>query len=52
MLNILIGILAFFGVCWFILACLVLTFGGSIKVTVNNPVTKIKDIITDINIIK
>lgn len=52
MLNILINILAFFGGCWFILSMLVLNFGGSIKVIINNPITKKKDIITDIKILK
>lgn len=52
MFKIVWGILSCFGVCWFILGTLVLNFGGSIKVIVNNPITKEKDILTNIQIDK
>lgn len=52
MLKILLSISSFFGICWIIISFLVLKFGGSIKVEVNNPITKKKDVLTNINISK
>lgn len=52
MLKILLSILSCFGMCWMILSFLVLKFGGSIKIEVNNPITKERDILTNININK
>lgn len=52
MFKILLGILSCFGMCWIMLGTLVLNFGGSIKVIVNNPITKEKDILTNIQIDK
>jgi hypothetical protein len=47
MKDIILVTLAGFGACWIILALMVLNFGGSIKVTVINPITKKRDILTD-----
>ena len=52
MLKILLSISSCFGICWIILSFLVLKFGGSIKVEVNSPITKKKDVLTNININK
>ena len=52
MLKILLTILSCFGICWMILSFLVLKFGGSIKIEVNNPITKERDVLTNISINK
>lgn len=52
MLKIILIILSGFGTCWLILCLMVIKFGGSIKVVLQNPITKQNDILTDINITK
>lgn len=52
MLKIILIILSGFGVCWLMLCLMVIKFGGSIKVVLQNPITKQTDILTDINITK
>lgn len=52
MLNILLFILSSLGICWIILGVMLLSFGGSVKVSIINPITKKIDILTDINILK
>ncbi|MCI6276848.1 MAG: hypothetical protein MR639_08925 [Clostridium sp.] len=52
MIMVFLVILSCFGLCWIILGALVLKFGGSIKVIINNPITKEKDILTNIRIDK
>lgn len=52
MLSVIFCILSFLGICWIILGIMLLSFGGSVKVTIINPITKQRDIITDINLIK
>lgn len=52
MLSVIFCILVLLGICWVILGVMLLSFGGSVKVTIINPITKQKDILTDINLIK
>lgn len=52
MLDIIISILSLFGICWIILFVMLITLGGSLKVTINNPLTNQVDILTNINTIK
>ena len=52
MLSVIFCILSLLGICWIVLGVLLLSFGGSVKVTIINPLTKERDIVTDINLIK
>lgn len=51
-LNLIFYILTLLGVCWVILGAMLLSFGGSVKVTIINPITKERDILTNINLEK
>lgn len=52
MLSIIFCILSLLGICWILLVVMLLSFGGSVKVTIINPLTKERDVITDINLVK
>ncbi|MDC0802692.1 hypothetical protein POG14_10890 [Clostridium paraputrificum] len=52
MLSVIFCILALLGICWIVLSAMLLSFGGSVKVTIINPLTKERDVITNINLIK
>lgn len=52
MLNLIFYILTLLGVCWVILGVMLLSFDGSVKVTIINPITKQRDVLTNINLIK
>lgn len=52
MLSAIFCILALLGICWIILGVMLLSFGGSVKVTIINPLTKQRDVLTNINLIK
>lgn len=49
-MNIILIILAIFGVCWISLVIMILILGGSIEVKVNNPITKNVDVLTNIKV--
>ncbi len=52
MLNILLLGLSGLGIWWLILGIMLLGFGGSVKISITNPITKKQDILTDINILR
>lgn len=52
MLSVIFCILSLLGVCWILLGIMLLSFGGSVKVTIINPITKQRDVLTNINLIK
>ena len=52
MFKVIINVLSILGFGWSVLVFMIFSFGGSIKVIVNNPITKEKDILTNIQIDK
>lgn len=52
MLSVIFCILSLLGICWIVLGIMLLSFGGSVKVTIINPITKQRDVLTNINLIK
>lgn len=52
MLSVIFCILSLLGICWIVLGIMLLRFGGSVKVTIINPITKQRDVLTNINLIK
>lgn len=52
MLSVIFCILILLGICWIILGIMLISFGGSVKVTIINPITKQRDVLTNINLIK
>lgn len=52
MLSVIFYILSLLGICWIVLRIMLLSFGGSVKVTIINPITKQRDVLTNINLIK
>lgn len=49
MLSVIFCILSLLGMCWIILGVMLLSFGGSVKVTIINSIKKRRDVLTNIN---